>query len=216
MRTILTRKLAAVVAAALLLPALASKSTHTSTWTWNSGCALTSRGATLDVRWYTPEQARESLAVAELQGGCPLRLGRVTSGADLGTRIAFGDGGYRVGYHEDRRWTERPDHYVQRALERTLFEGGGFRSSTRGPMLDVELLDFKEVKGPTVHAAQVAVRVVLTRDTDQFARTIVISRPVAGDRFDDFVAAMSSALQETADEVAKRVRLARGGCEEKG
>lgn len=189
MRTILTlqRPLAAVLIVAALL---------------SGGCALTSRGRSLDIRWYTPEQARESPAVAELQGNCPLQLRRVTSGADLGTRIAFGDGMYRVGYHEELRWTERPDRYLRRALERRLFEDGVFQHITTGPTLDAELLDFKEVKSPAVHSARVAVRVVLTSDADQFNRTVVVSRPVAGERFDDFVAAMASALQKTADEVA--------------
>jgi len=177
------------------------------------GCALMSRGKSVETHWYTPDQARESLGVTEPQGGCPLRFGRVTSGADLGKRIAFGDGAHRVGYYEDLRWTEHPDQYVRRALETTLFEGGVFRRTTAGPAptLDVELLDFEEIKSPTGHAAHVAVRVALATDTDQFERTVVVSQPVAGTRFDDFVAAMGRALQETANEVA-RVTSAAAKC----
>jgi hypothetical protein len=178
----------------------------------NGGCALTSRGESLDIRWYTPELARDSRAVTELQGGCPLRLGHVTSGPDLGTRIAFGDGAYRVGFHEDLRWTERPDHYLLRTLQRALFEGGVFQRATTGPTLDVELLDFKEIKSPTVHAARVAVRVVLSRDAGQVERTLVISQAVVGERFDDFVAAMATALQKTADEVARAAKLFGSAC----
>ena len=204
------RSLAAVAVAILLVPAIASTPTLTST----AGCALMSRGKSLDVRWYTAEQPRESLGVAEIQGGCPLRLGHLTSGTDLGTRIAFGDGVYQVGYYEDLRWTEHPGQYVQRALERALFESGIFWSAMTGPAptLDVELLDFKEIKSPMVHAARVAVRVFVVSDAEQhFERTVVVSQPVAGDRFDDFVAAMARALQETANEVAS-VTSAAAGC----
>lgn len=168
------------------------------------GCALLTRGKTLDVHWYTPERMRANEGSTELQGKCDLRLGRVTSGADLGPRIAFGDGRYEVAYHDAYRWTERPEHYVRRALGRTLFEEGAFRRSVRGdaPTLDVELVDFEEVRTAAVHAARIAVRVVVTSDRVKLERTVVVIEPVAGKPFEDFVAAMARALERTAREVA--------------
>lgn len=176
------------------------------------GCALLSRGKPLDVHWYTPEQTRPDLGSAEMQGACELRLGRVTSGADLGPRIAFGDGLYQIGYYEARRWTERPESYVRRALGRTLFEEGTYRRSLTGaaPTLDVEVLNFEEVKTPTTHAARIAVRVVLTSDRALLERTVVAAQPVTGDRFEDFVAAMARALEDTAKQVALAATLATG------
>ncbi len=173
-------------------------------------CALVSRGKTLDVHWYTPERIRPQVGSAEMQAACELRLGSVTSGADLGPRINFGDGLYRVGEYEDRRWTERPEHYLRRTLGRKLFEEGPFRRvlTGRGATLDVELLDFEEVKTPQQHAARIAVRVVVASDRTLTERTLVVTQPVAGTTFEEFVATMGAALDKTADEVARVAQVA--------
>jgi hypothetical protein len=197
------RSRAATVAAAVLMMPL---------FTPILGCALLSRGKSLEVRWYTPERLGPNLGGTEMQGGCELRLTSVTSGADLGPRIRFGDGFYQVGQYEGLRWTERPEHFVRRALGRTLFEDGMFRRSLKGgaPTLDVELLDFEEVKTPRTHAARIAIRVVLASDRVLVERTVVMSSPVIGDDFDDFVAAMGRALDGTAEQVALTVQVATG------
>jgi ABC-type uncharacterized transport system auxiliary subunit len=173
------------------------------------GCALVSRGKALEVKWYTPERIRTSPGVAERQGECELHLGSVTSGADLGPRIVFGDGVYEVGRYSERRWTERPEHYVQRALARRLFEEGSFRRSgaDRAPKLEAELLDFEEVKA-TPHTARVAVRIVVTSDHVVLERTVTVTRPIVGDAFEGFVAAMSGALEAAADDVALSTQAA--------
>jgi uncharacterized lipoprotein YmbA len=172
-----------------------------------SGCALFSRGASVDVRWYTPELTRLHPGSAELQGGCELRVGRVRSGADLGLRIAYGDGLYQVGYYEGLRWTERPEEYVRRALGRALFEQGPFvrAPSPAAPTLDVEVIEFQEVKAPTMHAARIALRIVLSTDRVLLERTIAVSEPFSGEPFDAFVAAMSVALETAASEVVRDV-----------
>jgi hypothetical protein len=181
------------------------------------GCALTSRGQAVDVQWYTPERMSASSAGQKLRdggpgpklqdGGCELRFGQVTSGADLGLRIAFGDGQHEVSYYEDRRWTERPAKYLEHAVERLLFEDSGFRRSLAptAPRLDLELLDFEEVKSPTMHSARVAARVLVTVDREIVQRTVEVSRPVAGDRFDDFAASMAEALAEAARQISNVV-----------
>jgi cholesterol transport system auxiliary component len=182
------------------------------TWpTYTTGCALLSRGESLHVDWYSPERTAPSAGVTEPQALCTLRFGRVTSGADFGPRIAYGDGVYTIGYYDGRRWTERPEHYVRRAVERTLFEEGAFRRRTVGaPTLDLELIDFDEVKTPAVHAARVAVRVLVTGDDTIQERTIETAQIVAGERFEDFVAAMARALDGTAHEVARAARVMTG------
>src|SRR4051794_38545045 len=50
----------------------------------------------------------------------PLYLGRVGSSSYLRERVVFRDPDHKVGFYEDRRWTERPEAYVQRARERRL------------------------------------------------------------------------------------------------
>jgi hypothetical protein len=200
--TVARSRAAAVAAAVFMIPWL----------TPIPGCALVSRGKSLDVRWYTPERLGKDLGHTEMQRGCELRFTSVTSGADLGPRIRFGDGLYQVGQYEGLRWTERPEHFVRRALGRTLFEDGMFRRSLKGdaPTLDVELLDFEEVRTPRTHAARIAIRVVVASDQVLMERTAVMSHPVVGDDFDDFVAAMARALDRTAEQVALDVQVATG------
>ncbi len=176
----------------------------------SSGCALFSRGASVDVRWYTPELTRGHAGNAERQGGCELHLGRVAAGADLGLRIAYGDGLYQVGYYEGLRWTERPEQYVRRALGRALFEEGPFHraSSGDGPSLDVEVIEFQEIKTPAAHAARVSLRFTLSGDRVLVERTVVVSEPFPGEPFDAFVAAMATALETAASEVVQDVGVA--------
>jgi cholesterol transport system auxiliary component len=173
------------------------------------GCALLSRGSAVDVRWFTPDQAHAPVGNAEMQPGRELRLGRVISGSAVGLRIAFGDGLYEVGYYDSRRWTERPEHYVRRALDRALFEGGGFRRALTGdaPSLDVDVLEFQEVKVPTTHAARLTLHVVLSTDRVLLERTVTVSEPAAGD-FEAFVAAMAIALEASTAEIARSVGAA--------
>jgi ABC-type uncharacterized transport system auxiliary subunit len=172
-----------------------------------SGCALLSRGASIDTRWYTPELTQPSAGSAERQQAGELRLGRVTAGGDLGLRIAYSDGLYRIGYYEGLRWTERPEQYVRRALGRSLFEQGPFRRApaVTAPTLDVEVVEFEEVKAPTTHAARISLRVVLSTDHVLLERTVSVSKEVAGSLFDGFVAAMSQALEASATEMARDV-----------
>jgi cholesterol transport system auxiliary component len=178
-----------------------------------SGCALLSRGASVEPRWYTPELTAASPGSAEHQAAGELRLGRVTSGSDLGLRIAYGDGLYQTGYYEDLRWTERPEHYVRRAVARALFEEGPFRRTLTGaaPTLDVEVVAFEEVKAPTTHAARISLHVVLSADSVLLERTVSVSKAIAGGNFDGFVAAMSQALEASAREVERDVAAACAG-----
>jgi cholesterol transport system auxiliary component len=174
-----------------------------------SGCALISRGKTLDVHWYTPERVRPALGTAEMQTTCELRLVGVTAaGADLGPRIVYGDGAFQVGRYADRRWSERPEHYLRRALARSLFEEGRFRRalSVDAPTLEAELLDFEEITAQGAHAARIAVHFLLASDRALAERTVVVTAPVNGGKFEDFVAAMANALDETARQVGDAAR----------
>jgi cholesterol transport system auxiliary component len=172
------------------------------------GCALTQRSAPLEVSHYTPEHARPPRLTSGHPGAGPsLRLGRVSSDTSLGERIVFRDGTYQVRYYEGRRWTERPEVYVRRAVTRALFDDGGFRRalSGDGPTLEVEVLSFEEVKTPAQHAAQIALRIVLSTDRVLLEDLVAVSEPVARDDFNDVVAALARALDRVSDEVTRRV-----------
>lgn len=176
-----------------------------------AGCALTSKGKALPVSWYTPEQVQPGSANPQAAGPA-LRLGYVRSGADLGQRIAWGDGAYRMGFYEERRWTERPAQFVTTALRRALFETHGLQPATQAtaPQLDVEVVSFQELRSPQAHAGRVALQVRLSNEHELLDTTLVKDEPVKGERFDDVVAAISRALDAAANEAAERVEAALG------
>jgi cholesterol transport system auxiliary component len=175
-----------------------------------SGCALTQKARPLEVAYYTPEVLRPGVTSRQGAPCLALRLGSVASGTDLGIRIVVADGAYRVRYYDSRRWTERPENYLRRALARALFEDGGFPRAMSGdaPTLDVELLTFEEVEKPAQHAARIVLRFILSTNQVLVQDTIAVSQPVLGGRFDDVVAAMGRALDEASGEVEQRVGLA--------
>lgn len=188
----------------------------------STGCALTSKGEAMTVRYFSPESAppqTTSATVAppeaktsESQVATPeVRLGRLTSGPNLRERIAYRDGAYELGYYEDRRWTERPETFVRREVARSLFEQHGFKRVLSGvaPTLDIEVLAFDELRLPNEHAARVALKVMLSQDRDVvLEETVTVDVPVGGeagkDRFEDVVAAMAQALSRAADQVATK------------
>jgi cholesterol transport system auxiliary component len=173
-----------------------------------NGCALIQKSKPIETVYYTPEQASSGVASRQAERGGPLlRLGLVAARSDLGQRIAFGDGAYQIHYYDNHRWTLRPEVYVRRALTRALFEEAGFRRDTQsaGPALDVEVLAFQEVKAPGRHEARVALSLVLSTDHVLLEDRVLASQPVEGNGFEDFISAMARALNESSNEVARRV-----------
>lgn len=179
-----------------------------------SGCALTGKSEALDVRYYTPEKTVPTLTSATAPATLELRLGKVTSGPHLRERIAYREAGHEIGYYEDRRWTERPDTYVRRALERRLFEENTFRRVLGGaaPALEVEVLAFDEVRGPHGRAARIALRMVVFQDRSVLREdTVSIDVPVAvtkDPQVDEVVAALSMAMEFATAQVSSRVQAA--------
>lgn len=192
------------------------------------GCALTSKGDALAIRWYTPESTKTTLTSASnanSNGVIPetapqIELGRVNSGINLREKIAYRDSTFEQGFYDDKRWTERPEIYVRRELERVLFEEHGFRRAlaAQAPALEVEVVSFEEVIGPgAVHAARIQLKVVIHDERDALLeKTITVERPVdkSAKGFAGVVQAMSQALDAAAEEVStdvQRVLKARSG-----
>jgi cholesterol transport system auxiliary component len=110
-------------------------------------CALTSKADALSLRYFNPQSAaatRSEAAPAPFE----LRLGQVSSAAHLDERISYRISAAEVGFYDDRRWTELPESYLRRALERELFQQRGLTRVVSGvaPVLDVELTAFEELR----------------------------------------------------------------------
>jgi len=177
----------------------------------SSGCALTSKADALSIRWYTPENTTARLTSSGSQDGViadnalQVQLGRVRSGGNLREKIAYRDSAYEQSYYEDKRWTERPELFVRRELERTMFEEHGFKRAlaAQAPAVEVEVVAFEEVIGPA-HAARVQLKVVVHDDKDSLLeKTYTVERPVAADAngFAGVVQAMALALDAVAEEI---------------
>jgi cholesterol transport system auxiliary component len=179
-----------------------------------SSCALLSKGEVGERRFYSPESTTPSARAAVAPANVELRLGRVTAGACGSERMMFRQSPFEVGFSDERRWTEKPEVYLRRALSRVLFEEQGLRSVVRGPapVLDVELLEFEEVLAPA-HVGRVKVSWALSDERVVSAQqTLTFERPVAASKSDgegEAVAqALSGALADAVDALAATVRTA--------
>lgn len=182
-----------------------------------SGCALTSKADLVEIKYYSPEVIKPRLTSSSDAPAAPapndaieVRLGRVSSGANLRERIAFRDDAYELGYYEDKRWNERPETYVRRELGRSLYEAHGFHRVIGGtaPTIEVEVLAFDDMRLQTGRAARVQLKVIVFEGSGvMFEDTITVDRPVSGDKpkIEDVVAAMSGALEQACEQIATRV-----------
>ena len=183
-----------------------------------TGCALFTKADPVVLRYFTPEALGgppRDIALVKAPAGTPLelRLGRVTAASYLKDRIAFRDQGFEIGYYDRLRWTERPEDLLRRALGRALFEDEGIRQivSGAGPILDVDLGAFEELKAPR-HVARITVTWVLRDDQHvQLQQTFTIERAVASGEAAGHAAlapAMAAAFDEAVQRVVARTKTA--------
>ncbi|WP_438022020.1 ABC-type transport auxiliary lipoprotein family protein [Sorangium sp. So ce233] len=175
------------------------------------GCALTSKAEPLTVRYFTPRWEASSRAPDRGSADGPrLRLGRISSSSHLRNRIVYRSSDVEVAMYEDRRWTEKPEEYVRRALARALFEERPLVQAVSGggPALDIELLAFDEVHRRGGRAARVTLHYAVQDDrTVLDTRSMTVDVEVRGDIEDpeNMAAAMGAALHEIAERLASRV-----------
>lgn len=185
-----------------------------------AGCALTSRSRPVEVRYFTPEPARVTRDRAAPAPSRPddvarIRLGRIEPSDHLREEIVHRESPYELAPYETRRWTEAPDAYVERALERALFADRPLEEALGGRALtlEVDVLAFEEVRAPR-HAGRVELRYRLTDERDVIETGVVTAeRPVRTSRFEGVVAAIGAALDEATGriaEVVERTAIARG------
>ena len=181
------------------------------------GCALLSKTEPLMPRYFTLDDTAPT-ATAQPASSPPanasqlhLALGRVASGALLRERILFRNGAHEVSFYNDRRWTERPDGFLRRALERSLFERRGVTRVLSGaaPLLQVELVMFEEVRGEEPRVRMQVVIALEDGKTLRLRETITVQQPIAEVEDDEHasavVAAFAAALHACVEEIAERV-----------
>jgi cholesterol transport system auxiliary component len=173
-----------------------------------AGCALLSRGKALPASYYEPEfPAVHPVAVPS--PGCALDLGHVDAADQLREEIQFRTPPFQAGYYEERRWTETPDRYLRRALERRLFEGNRCvrTLSYGGATLDATLLSFAEVRSP--EAARISVHILLHDGPRVLLDATVEADRAAGQAgdFDAVVRALSEALVDVVARISDQVEL---------
>lgn len=172
-------------------------------------CALTSKGEALSPRYFNPQAvspARSAPAAEPFE----LRLGQVASASHLDERISYRVSAAEVGFYDDRRWTELPEAYLRRALERELFEERRLTRIVTGaaPVLDVELTAFEELRQQPPK-----VRVALTyslRDERRslLERSIELEAPVesgSGDEAQRVAQTLASTLAQAVRTVGTEV-----------
>lgn len=183
----------------------------------HGGCALTSKADAVSPRFFSPDQAVPAKKLPETDGApLELRLGEVDSASYLEERISYRLHGSELAYYEDRLWTEAPERYLRRALERELFEHRGIRRvvSGAGATLVVELTAFEELRGPPAAVRLALSYTLYDNGQSSLERSLVVERPLAADTLPDraqqvataLALCLTAAVSEVSDEVVRNLR----------
>jgi cholesterol transport system auxiliary component len=181
------------------------------------GCALTSKASAVQPRFFSPElvDAPRATAAPDTEP-LELRLGLVEAASHLEERMSYRVHASELGYYDDRRWSERPEEYLRRALEHELFERRPMRRVLSGAAttLDIELTAFEELKGRTARV-RLALRFRLHDDRQALLeRSVVVERALVPDGDVDHAqrvasalgTALTAAVAEVGDTVSRHLR----------
>ena len=172
-----------------------------------SGCVF--RNAP-EPRFFRPESvALDGTSVAPSVGaGVPLRLRPVQGTPLLRERIVWRASSVEYGLYDQRRWSDLPASYVQRALENTLRATPGIRVTDEPgtALLRVEVVAFDEVAAPArVAAVSLAVKLIDTKRVRLIDRTFGAEAPIANETPAATAVAMGRALDDAVAAVAVAV-----------
>jgi len=135
----------------------------------------------------------------------------VEAASHVEERFAYRSQPSELSYYEDRRWTEAPDRYLRRALERELFQRRGIRRIVSGPgsTLDVELSAFEELQSPPARVRLVLSFSLHDDRQSQLEQSLTIERPLPasarGASASEVTAALTLALAAAVSEMSERV-----------
>lgn len=137
-----------------------------------------------------------------------VRLRRLHAANYLGQQITWRVSDVERGLYEQRRWTEFPSRYVERAMVQALDRTPGVRRVESGhvPTLDLDLIAFDEILAPA-HEADVEV-VAALRDPDQaavFDRAFTARRSIPDAEPASVARAMGAALDDVVQQIAAQV-----------
>jgi ABC-type uncharacterized transport system auxiliary subunit len=181
-----------------------------------AGCALLGKNEPQERRYFTPESAEPGGGLAQVPANRParadgvrLRLGRVSAWSHLRERMVTRTSARELTYSDGRRWTERPDIYLQRALAHALFEERGLTQVISGsaPTLEVELIAFEETLNPRRALLQASI-VLHDEHKSVLQETITVEELVEVKDADQAVAvveALSRALQIAVTRISDHV-----------
>lgn len=167
-------------------------------------------------RFFDPETpAREPASDGPLAASripeVPLRLSAVRSSSYRRDRIVWRASDVELGLYEERRWTDLPSHYVERALARELYDRLGLKRAGKRPpaTLETDVLAFDDVVAPT-REAYVALRVSLVDDHQRIllAREFAARSPIADRDPASMARAMGVALDDCVAQVGTAVETA--------
>jgi ABC-type uncharacterized transport system auxiliary subunit len=191
---------AACLAAALLATGCVFRNAPEPRFFRPESAALDGRSVASLVR-PTPAVSPEAVA----SSGVPLRLRPVRGTPLLRERIVWRASPVEYGLYEQRRWSELPASYVERALESALRDTPGIRltDEPRAAALGVEVVAFDEVLAPA-RAAAVSLEVELLDTTGRriLDRTFSAETPIEDETPAATARAMGSALDEAVAAVA--------------
>jgi cholesterol transport system auxiliary component len=180
-------------------------------------CALLGKSDVLTPRYFSPDvstapRPARPAALRSDQVPAALRLGRVTAAAYLNERIAFRSSNYELSFYEERRWSEKPEAYLRRALSSALFEEHGLRRivSGPGPTLEVELTEFAELRSARPQARVRATYILYDQRLVRREATVTVELPIASsagpnDAPERAVRAMTDALSAAVTQIVDKV-----------
>ncbi|HEX3598045.1 MAG TPA: ABC-type transport auxiliary lipoprotein family protein [Polyangiaceae bacterium] len=176
------------------------------------GCALLTKNAPLDPRYFTPEPASDRGGASTAPTELSVRLGPVTSGSEIRQNLVVRNAGHELSFSDEDRWTEKPEAYLRRALSHELFERRGVRRVVSGPSLtvEVELVAFEEVVQPAGNVARVVATLVLhdervVREEKTLTVEVPVDRAKEKEHAEDTVRALSRALARIVSGIADEV-----------
>lgn len=170
-----------------------------------TSCALTSKSAPVTVRYFIPPLA-DAAGGAKPAQSTAVRLARVSAASHLGYDIAYRTSPVELQLYDLDRWTDPPEVYARRALERAIFRDHGFAQVTNDEKLtvDVEVVAFEEQRTPP--AGRVSLRYTIRNEERVLVADVATAvRSARSAERADVVVAIGHALDAAANDIAKRL-----------